>query len=239
MPLKFKKFQIEDYARIALTDEGAVNGHEQGLGKTLAAYVIAILKVGLLRDAAGTPIRPLCPAEPVLIVAQGDLHDQIIEEGRTHFKTRPLVIRDQQHFLSLSTLTPNGRRTVPPGYYLTSYTALTRNGVTPFPELDRNDPDRMMRLLNLTPALLQEFFDARADRLEPLYEMLGVFPTSTAAEIKGAWFRARKRAAEALLLELDEADRILAAYAPQRRVAPSPGGEAIDEGELDLGAAAN
>src|ERR1019366_6482100 len=80
--MKLKQFQREDLARAALHD-GLILGLDTGLGKTICAYVWPILKVGLLRRN-GKPVRPICPAEPVLLITSGDLHDQIISEGRKH-----------------------------------------------------------------------------------------------------------------------------------------------------------
>src|ERR1039458_5205037 len=70
--MKLKQFQREDLARAALHD-GLILGLDTGLGKTICAYVCPLLKVGLLRRN-GKPVRPICPAEPVLLITSGDLH---------------------------------------------------------------------------------------------------------------------------------------------------------------------
>ncbi len=225
--LKFKQFQREDYARAALYD-GDILGQEQGLGKTLAAYTVPLLKVGLLHRN-GVPVRPVCPAEPVLIVAQGDLHRHIIDDGLRHFKTRPTIIDSQQTFLRLSTLNPvSARRELPPRYYLTTYTDLSRNDIIPFPKLDRTNPESTMRALHLQKSELAAFFDSRTERCDNLYSMLGVTPLHTAAEVRAAWFRLRKRTREFLWKELDEAYHIVAAYAPPRR----PAGDSVSLSDL-------
>src|ERR1035441_7462029 len=165
--MKLKLFQKEDLARSALHD-GLIFGWDAGLGKTLSMYVWPLLKVGLLR-VNGNPARPVCPAEPVLFVASGDLHVQIIAEGIKHFGTSPKLLDSQQTFLNLSSVSPTGRLTLPPGYYLTTYTQLSRNGVTPFPELDMANPERMLQVLNLSQKDVEEVFNDRAGRYQQHY----------------------------------------------------------------------
>jgi hypothetical protein len=179
--MKLKQFQREDLARAALHD-GLILGLDTGLGKTICAYVWPILKVGLLRRN-GKPVRPICPAEPVLLITSGDLHDQIISEGRKHFGTAPTILDTQQTFLRLSTLSAAGRRELAPGYYLTTYTQLSRNGVTPFPELDKTDPGRMLKVLNLSQKDVEEFFNERGERYRKHYARLGVTPEDTLANL--------------------------------------------------------
>jgi hypothetical protein len=213
--MNFKQFQMGDLARAALHD-GLILGLDCGLGKTICAYVWPILKVGAIRKD-GKPLRPMCPAEPVLMVAAGDLHAQIIDEGLKHFGTFPTVIDSQEKFLELSTLSPAGRRQIAPGYYLTTYTQLSRNGVTPFPELDLQDPGGMLRRLNLKEADVEEFFQERGERYEKFYTRLDVTPESTLAELNSKWFRARKDANQYRQEELDEAYYLLKNFAPARQ----------------------
>ena len=101
--MKLKVFQKEDLARSALHD-GLIFGWETGLGKTLSMYIWPLLKVGLHRGKDGNPARPVCPAEPVLFIASGDLHDQIIAEGIKHFRTSPKPLDSQEAFLNLSSV---------------------------------------------------------------------------------------------------------------------------------------
>lgn len=126
--MKLKTFQRKDLARAALQD-GAILGWDCGLGKTLAMFIWPLIKVGFTK--------PLQPLKPVLLVASGDLHAQILEEAAQHFRIVPTLLDSQQTFLRLSTLTAAGRRELPPGFYLTSYVQLTQNGVEPFPDVDR------------------------------------------------------------------------------------------------------
>ena len=77
----FKVFQIEDYARAAMHD-GVILGHDTGGGKGLALYVWPCLKVGFRRPATLDPRPYLQPLGAVLLVAPGDLHKQVMDEGR-------------------------------------------------------------------------------------------------------------------------------------------------------------
>jgi hypothetical protein len=213
--MRLKPFQREDFARLALHD-GAIAGLDTGLGKGLLAYIWPILKVGLVRDNRGRAQAPMCPAESVLLVASGDLHHQIISEGRLHFGVTPTVIDSQAKFLRLSSLDPiTGRRTLAPGYYLTTYTALSRNGVEPFPELDPADPHTLMRQLHLTMAGAEQFFGERGNRYREQYELLGITPDDTEAKLTSQWFRLRKNASEFKQAELDAAYCLLKNFVPK------------------------
>lgn len=123
----YKKFQREDYARLACTD-GSICAHEPGLGKTWACFTIPLLKVGF--ETYNGQIRPL---QPVLIVAPGDLHDQAIEEARSIFGISVTRLDSQAAFLRLSRLQPSGRRSLDPGFYITSFHQLAVNGVEQSP----------------------------------------------------------------------------------------------------------
>src|ERR1035441_9822653 len=213
--MKLKQFQREDLARAALHD-GLILGLDTGLGKTICAYVWPLLKVGLLRRN-GKPMRPICPAEPVLLITSGDLHDQIISEGRKHFGTAPTILDTQQTFLRLSTLSAAGRRELAPGYYLTTYTQLSRNGVTPFPELDKTDPGRMLKVLNLSQKDVEEFFNERGERYRKHYARLGVTPEDSLASLNAKWFGERKNANEYRRQELDESYYLLRQFASSSR----------------------
>jgi hypothetical protein len=216
--MKLKPFQREDLARAALHD-GLILGLDAGLGKTICAYVWPILKVGLLRRN-GKPVRPICPAEPVLLIASGDLHDQIISEGLKHFGTAPTILDTQQTFLRLSTLSAAGRRELAPGYYLTTYTQLSRNGVMPCPELDRSNPARMLKTLNLSPAAVDEFFAQRGRRYEKYYTRLHVNPADSLSKLNSQWSKLQKPANEWLRQELDEAYDLLKDFCPTSPARP-------------------
>ena len=230
--MKLKRFQREDLARSALHD-GLIYGWDTGLGKTLAMYVWPLLKVGLQQelivgrvDSLGVPTinsqlpnhrLPLCPAAPVLFIASGDLHEQIIAEGCKHFGVTPILLDSQASFLRLSTVGPTGRRVLPPGYYLTTYTQLSRNGVVPFPELNLADPAHMLRLLNLSAADVQEFFAGRAERYRKHYQRLGTTPGDTVAGIAAHWERQRACANSYTQADLAEAHALLQHFAPVER----------------------
>src|SRR5215831_7953610 len=98
--MQFKHFQKQDYARLALTD-GAILGHDTGLGKTWAGYTYPLLKCGFTEDNGR-----ITPKAAVLIVAPGDLHDQWIREGAEHFHTAVTRLDCKETFLRLSRLTP-------------------------------------------------------------------------------------------------------------------------------------
>jgi len=213
--MKLKTFQREDLARAALHD-GLILGLDTGLGKTICAYAWPLLKVGLLKGAGGQPVRPLCPAEPVLIIASGDLHAQIIDEGHKHFNVTPTILDSQESFLQLATLdATTGRRVLAPGYYLTTYTQLSRNGVTPFPELNLADPIAMLNLLNLSERDLEEFYAGRRERYEKHYTRLMSDPNESLADLSDHWFTLRKHANKYFQMELDESFNILKDFAPQ------------------------
>src|SRR5437763_324084 len=81
--MKLKVFQKQDLARAALKD-GLILSWDTGLGKTWALFIWPLLKVGFERteNTNGERIRPKAP---VLIIAPGDLHQQICDEGRNQF----------------------------------------------------------------------------------------------------------------------------------------------------------
>jgi uncharacterized protein with NRDE domain len=146
--MKLKQFQKQDYARLALTP-GGILAHDTGLGKTWAAYTWPLLKVGF--TPLPGPIYRMRPSAPVLIVAPGDLHQQFIEEAALHFKAEVVRLSDQATFMRLSRLDPaTGRRTLPAGYYITSYTQLGVNGVVPLPDASKDDPEYLMELTGTT-----------------------------------------------------------------------------------------
>jgi superfamily II DNA or RNA helicase len=74
----FRSYQREDLARSAIHD-GAIIAWDPGLGKTMAMFAWPYLK----------------RASRVLIVAPAALHEQIISEGRRHFRTEVTSIPDQ------------------------------------------------------------------------------------------------------------------------------------------------
>lgn len=66
--LKFPAFQLEDIPRMAILDS-AICGWEQGLGKSIAAIALALIK----------------RARRILVVAPDDLHQQHKESASRFF----------------------------------------------------------------------------------------------------------------------------------------------------------
>ena len=200
----FKKFQLEDYSRGALHD-GLILGHDTGGGKTIALYVWPALKVGFQTEFAPNEPRGLRPLAPVLLVAPGDLHKQTIDEGVEKFKAVVTPIDGQETFIRLSSPHPRtGHRQLPPGYYITSYTQLTGNGVLPFPAFQPDNIVGMMQILGLTDADSGEHFDQREEMYERHYKRLSALPTMTLQELEGCCTLAQRTYAgnEAMIREL-------------------------------------
>jgi len=174
--MKLKPFQKEDYARLAIAD-GAILAHDPGLGKTWAAYTWSFLKAGF--DAVDQPSGPraILPKAPVLIVEPGDLHRQFTEEGMRVFRTLITVLDSQSTFLKLSSIDPHtGRRTLPPGFYITSYTQLGLNGVPRLPNADTADPYDLLTGLGLTEDDIKALYDNAQipDDHKGFYQTLGI-----------------------------------------------------------------
>ena len=182
----FKNFQLEDYARGALHD-GLVLGHDTGGGKSLALFTWPALKVGFQTEFAPGEPRALRPLAPVLLVVPGDLHHKTIAEDAALMKAKVTILDSQETFLRLSTVNGrNGKRELSPGYYMTSYTQLTGNGVTPFPEYDAGNVVGMMQILGLTDNDSAEYFDERGTLFERHYKRLSAMPTMTRQELSFA-----------------------------------------------------
>jgi hypothetical protein len=160
--MKLKLFQKQDLARAALKD-GLILSWDTGLGKTWALYLWPLLKVGFERvpreeqdRLTGLPER-IRPKAPVLIVAPGDLHQQIADEGMNHFGVITRKLDSQTAFEKLTRIPGSaqtnmgvdGRPVVPPGFYVTSYTQLTTNGVTKLPDPLDWDPRTLLEWLAL------------------------------------------------------------------------------------------
>ena len=175
LTMKLKTFQRQDLARAALHD-GLILSWDTGLGKTWAIFLWLLLKVGHQQENIGAgrwqqgylkPTKPqlrspnstlLKPAQPVLIVAPGDLHQQIVDEAWEHFGIAIFPLDSQATFgrltrsrhSALSNLDELGRPIVPPDFYITTYTQLTTNGVERLPDpLDWPDPVSLRQWLCL------------------------------------------------------------------------------------------
>ena len=225
---KFKKFQLEDYARAAMHD-GIILGHDTGLGKTIALFIWPLLKCGYLTEEfdGGRP-QGLRPAKPVLLVVPGDGHDQTEDEYRRHFQLKtnnsklPIVRLDSQAtFHRHAKPDPRtGHLSLPPAYYLTSYTQLTGNGVAEFPPLSRIYPERTMSQLNLKEADAVDWWNRRGKIYSLHYERLsggrpqGLTPESTLKEIEGA-YQYIQRTADKVVVDLArESFRVLEQITP-------------------------
>src|SRR5512133_2537167 len=185
--MKLKPFQREDLARLALHD-GAIDAKDTGLGKTFDMYLWPCLKLGFHRPSTAFS---LLPKGTVLLVAPGDGHDQIISEGATHFRAKVTRLDSQATFLRLSSLTPQGRRVLPDGYYITSYTQLASNGVDK-PDFPLGDPERAMVKLHQTDSEVNDFLWTLPQLFPILYARLQVQPDEPIHVLRSNYYRLRK-----------------------------------------------
>ena len=112
MPLNLRPFQREDYARLACVND-ALLAHEQGLGKSWAAFLIPMTWLGVkITDC-------IEPQGTILIVVPGDLKSQMADPERRSAATLMgqivVPLDSQRTFLSLAV---NGK--LPNGFYLSS-----------------------------------------------------------------------------------------------------------------------
>lgn len=205
---KFKPFQIQDYARAALHD-GAICAHDKGLGKTLAAYTWCLLKAGF------EPVRPLCPRSACLLVAPGDAHDQFTNDGRDLLGVHTTALDSQETFLRLSTAHPTtGRRELPPGFYLTTYTALASNGVAQFPDPAKNSIAAMMAMLNLDGRDVERLYQQRGEIWKDQYAILEVTPFTLLNGVEANYRSLSRHASDWRKRELDLAYDVLRRLQP-------------------------
>src|ERR1019366_2170753 len=115
-------------------------------------------------------------------------------------------------------------RTLPPGYYLTSYSQLSGNGVKSFPELNRGRIQSTMLELNLTEQDAVQWFEDRGPRHADLYSGLEVTVAAgwqtIAAQGKMLLRIARENGNTA------QADRITTALSTLEWITPLNGGHA-------------
>lgn len=116
--MKLKKFQIEHYARAGLV-KGLVLAHEQGTGKSFAAFCVPYV----------------WRARRVLLVAPVDLHDQLRKEAITHFGIALATLKDMDDVRKhrLHEAAAPLRKGQMPKFFLVGYEALTRNGADEWP----------------------------------------------------------------------------------------------------------
>lgn len=116
--MKLKPLQRDHYARAALV-KGLVLAHEQGTGKSFAAFCVPYV----------------WRAPRALIVAPVDLHDQFRETALKHFGIPLPTLKNmddaRKHRLHLP-FKPL-RKGQMPKYFLVGYEALTRNGADEWP----------------------------------------------------------------------------------------------------------
>ena len=121
---KLRPFQFEDLTRAA-THDGLILAWQQGLGKSIAAVIWSLLKVGVDWPSSRLA-RGFVPREPVLFVAPENLHDQLCAEWVSRFGMKVIRLDSQDTYLKL---TQDRTRKLRPGWYLTSYTQLGLNKV--------------------------------------------------------------------------------------------------------------
>lgn len=138
--LKFKNFQLDDYARAAMRD-GCILAHDTGLGKSLSAFAIPSIKDNVRR---------------VLIVAPESLHRQLRETARDFFGISVLPLMSQEEFFDWGLDAPvtNDK----PQFFLTTYTALGHNNADEWPAETDDDgfPVESAQLVGRRRALLEE-----------------------------------------------------------------------------------
>lgn len=125
--MKLKQFQRNDIARIALVD-GGILSWDTGLGKSLAAYLWPMLKLGCDIKDKTVSIRGT-----VLFVVPGDLHEQFAlhpsESTAKMFRQKVTHIDSITTYRRLAPYQSDGSKGVlPNGFYITSYSELTTNG---------------------------------------------------------------------------------------------------------------
>jgi hypothetical protein len=189
---KFKRFQFEDIAAAALVD-GVVGAWDTGLGKTIFSAIWPLLKCGY--DKVIGPVgknglpgtRTLSVRAPVLLVIPGDLHDKTEASLKKLFgiSITRLAGHAEFHRVTGGVTNAEGIPIVPPGFYMTSYTQLTTNGVEKMP-----DPDKLSPVGSVDPRALLErlalkedpqvsaFFRERGKVWRDYYDALKLNPAS-------------------------------------------------------------
>lgn len=113
---KFKEYQVEDLASGAIRD-GFMLCWDTGLGKSLGAYTLPLIKFGWEYTSVG-----VCPTKPILIVCISDLTSQTMKEGKKWFGISTVHIRNSA---ILRDYIRNG--VVKNGFYCISYNELTND----------------------------------------------------------------------------------------------------------------
>lgn len=188
--MKFKPFQVEDYAAAAMSD-GLVLAHDTGLGKSLAAVTWPLLKLGFeVGDTAAAKSQGMIRVKgSVLIVAPGDLHDQLKAEFKKFFGIVPTSIQDQaglSELVQYSPTTSGARAHVPPGFYITSYTRLAVNGVKKISAIAKLGPEVAIGEMRLNLSDLNFFYLNRAVIFRDEYATMGLRPDCTQKQLDSA-----------------------------------------------------
>lgn len=145
--LRPKKIQVEDIAR-SLHHDGLVPAWDCGAGKSWFLFIWTLLKVN------DGKINGFKPIKPVLIVTPEHLHDQLIAEANEKFGAEIMRLDSKESYRKQAPLKP--------GWYLTSYSQLTQNGVETIPHPDKVKPEftsigRLMHQLGITVEEAKEF----------------------------------------------------------------------------------
>jgi SNF2-related domain len=113
--LKFPDFQLEDLPRLAILD-GAICGWEQGLGKSIAAIALALIK----------------RARRILLIAPDDLHQQHKESAAKFFHVHLTTLERIEQLGPMGLYRPHPDA-APPRFFITSFHNLGYNNADEWP----------------------------------------------------------------------------------------------------------
>jgi hypothetical protein len=149
-----------------------------------------LLKCGYTVGADGF----ITPNKPVLLLVPGDLHQKTIETGRDIFRTVVAPLDHQDTFESLlrgsATMAPlrgsaaMDHRSIPPGFYITSYTQLGVNGVAKPPDVDVDGVAAVRDYLSITSAEVEGYFAQRGEHYAESYRQLHSTPADLLIDIQ-------------------------------------------------------
>jgi SNF2-related domain len=119
--LKFPDFQLEDIPRLAILD-GAICGWEQGLGKSIAAIALALIK----------------RARRILLIAPDDLHQQHKESAAKFFHVHLTTLERIEQLGPMGLYRPHPDA-APPRFFITSFHNLGYNNADEWPAEMQDD----------------------------------------------------------------------------------------------------